>query len=362
MSALAGGVFAGADTTRTDDHAELRALVDDIGSRSAEARIGRRRLPELFDADAWHNLEQAGLTRLTSDPDSGAGPAESAVTLHGLARHSMAAPIVETDLLAAWLAESAGLRIPDAGPLSVAAAEGTASAGRVTGAAPAVGWARSAEAIVLAVRCAGRLLVAVAPGDRLEITDGHNLGGEPRDRVGFDLPVAEFVELPGGHADELSRRGAWARCVQCVGALDSAAGLSVAHTRDRVQFGRPLSAFQTVQHALAQMAGDIERARATTEVAVAAVADYGFDSPQADYSITLAKVVVGRVVPTVNTVAHQLHGAIGVTIEHPLWSCTNRARSWVDEFGSTGHHAGRLGRIALGDHRGERWDTLVTGG
>jgi acyl-CoA dehydrogenase len=67
------------------------------------------------------------------------------------------------------------------------------------------------------------------------------------------------------------------------------------------------------------------------------------------------------VVPTVSTIAHQLHGAIGVTIEHPLWSSTNRAHSWIDEFGSTGHHARRLGRIALAAQGDTLWDVLTTG-
>jgi acyl-CoA dehydrogenase len=49
----------------------------------------------------------------------------------------------------------------------------------------------------------------------------------------------------------------------------------------------------------------------------------------------------------VTTIAHQLHGAIGVTAEHQLWLATMRARSWADEFGTTGSHARRLGRMAL---------------
>lgn len=32
----------------------------------------------------------------------------------------------------------------------------------------------------------------------------------------------------------------------------------VAHTREREQFGRPLSSFQVVQHTLASMAGEVE--------------------------------------------------------------------------------------------------------
>lgn len=361
MSALSGGVCTGPGTPHTDELAELRALVDDIGTRSAQARIGRRRLPEVFDADAWRNLEETGLSRLTSDPESGAGPTESAVLLRGLARHAVAVPVAESDLLAAWLARAVGLRIADTGPLSIAMADAEVRAGRITGSATGVPWTRSAATVVLAVRCGGRLLVGAAEPARLSITDDRNLSGEPRDIVGFELPADEFTELDPEYVEELNRRGAWARCVQCVGALDAAAELSVSHTRERVQFGRPLSTFQAVQHTLAQMAGEIERARAATELAVMAAADCGFGSARTDYSVTVAKVVLGRVVPIVSTIAHQLHGAIGVTIEHPLWSSTNRAHSWIDEFGSTGHHARRLGRIALDAQGDTLWDVLTTG-
>ena len=58
------------------------------------------------------------------------------------------------------------------------------------------------------------------------------------------------------------------------------------------------------------------------------------------------------------TIAHQLHGAIGVTLEHQLWLATMRARSWADEFGTTGQHATRLGRMALAAD--DPW-TLVVG-
>jgi acyl-CoA dehydrogenase len=159
-------------------------------------------------------------------------------------------------------------------------------------------------------------------------------------------------------ADELNRRGGWARCLQIIGAFDAACLLTVAHTGERVQFGRPLSRFQAVQHSLAAMAGEIERARAAATLAVAAATDYGFDDPATDYAVTVAKVAVGRAVGPVTTIAHQLHGAIGVTIEHGLWLTTMRARSWVDEFGTTGEFARRLGRMALAAT--DPWDVVVS--
>ena len=146
--------------------------------------------------------------------------------------------------------------------------------------------------------------------------------------------------------------------MQIIGALDAARDLTVTHTSERVQFGRPLSKFQAVQHSLAAMAGEIERARAAAMLAVAAATEHGFAGAESDYAVTVAKVAVGRAVEPVTTIAHQLHGAIGVTVEHRLWLATMRARSWVDEFGSTGHHARRLGRMALAAD--DPWDVVVS--
>jgi acyl-CoA dehydrogenase len=334
----------------TGDFAELRQLAEDIGARAFDERIGHRALPDEFDASAWRHLQDTGLTRLTSDPDSGGGPRELALILRALARHAVTVPLAETDLLAGWLAARAGLEVPGEGPLTIAI--GAAGAATVSD----VPYAESATAVVLALRDGPTLQVAIIHPEA--VTTGHNLGGEPRDTVTVDAPT-KFVAVDGA-ADELLRRGAWARCVQALGALDAAVEFSVAHTREREQFGRPLSAFQAVQHTLASMAGEVERARAATELAVAAVADHGFDSAQADYAVTVAKVVVGRVVPTVVTAAHQLHGAIGVTLEHRLWLATMRARSWIDEFGDTASHARRLGRLALAAGRdGDPWDFVV---
>jgi acyl-CoA dehydrogenase len=357
MNPLAGGVFSAAVD---DELAELRQLVDEIGGQSAEARIGRRGLPEEFDDVTWTHLEETGLSRLTSDPELGAGPTEAAVVLRGLARHAVAVPVAETDLLGAWLAGAAGLEVSSEGPLTAATATAELAGGRLRGTAHNVPWTRASRTVLLALSVDGRWFVTAAEPSDLDITDGHNLAGEPRDTVGFDLAVQ--AEVDPDIAAELQRRGAWARCVQMVGALDAAAELSVVHTRDRVQFGRALSKFQAVQHALAGMAGEIERARASATLAVAAATDHGFGSAHTEYAITLAKVILGRVVPAVNTVAHQLHGALGVTIEHQLWSATNRSYSWIDEFGSTGAHARRLGRAALTgthDDDGALWDVLT---
>ncbi|MBB2769706.1 MULTISPECIES: acyl-CoA dehydrogenase family protein [Mycolicibacterium] len=331
---------------------ELRQLVDDLARRSYDARMGRHTRPESFDSELWQHLEETGLSRLTTAED--AGPAESAIVLAGLARRSAAVPAAETDLLAAWLAGRAGIEVPDSGPLTVAVCTGARRGGRITGTARQVPWPRDAT-IVAVVRTEDGLHATVL--DAPDIADGVDLAGEPRGVVTIDVPESACARTEPELAEELLRRGAWARCVETIGAFDAAAELTAAHTRERVQFGRALSRFQAVQHALAGMAGEIERARATVDLAVAAATQYGFDSAATHYAVTVAKVTVGRAVEPVTTIAHQLHGAIGVTVEHPLWLSTMRARSWVDEFGTTEQHARVLGRLALS--AADPWDVLV---
>ena len=345
-NALAGGVFG----SSTDDLSDLRELVDDIGRRAFDAAIGHRSLPDAFDSTAWGRLEATGLTRLTSTADSGGGPIDAAVVLHALARHAVTVPLAETDLLACWLAGVAGLPVPESGPLAIA----VGSPGRPFEAVP---YAANAAAIVFAVNDGDHLRVTVGTPDEVAITRGHNAGGEPRDTVIADL--AGTVAVGADTAAELTRRGAWARCVQVIGALDAAVEYSVSHTRGREQFGRSISDFQSVQHTLAGMAGEVDQARAAVHLAVDAAAEHGFISRQADYAVTVAKVTLGRVAPSVVTAALQLHGAIGTTIDHRLWLATQRARSWISEFGDTASHAGKLGRMALA---GDLWEMIVSGG
>lgn len=169
---------------------ELRALVEEIGRRSFDARVGRHGLPERLDSELWQVLETSGLTRLTTE--QGADPADAAVVLGGLARYAAAVPIAETDVLAAWLAGQADLPIPADGPMTVAIADVDPNGDRVTGTARDVPWP-DAGPVMLAARSADATFVAVlAPGST---TSTHNLAGEPRGDVPFDLSSTDVVRL-----------------------------------------------------------------------------------------------------------------------------------------------------------------------
>lgn len=355
-SPLTGGVLA-APASGAGDTAELRQLVHDIARQAYERRFGHRGVPDELDSALWTDVETTGLTRLTTTLDLGAGPEEAAVVLHGLARWAGAVPVAETDLLAGWLAERAGIEVPDEGPLTVAIADGTLDDGRAAGQAADVPWARDCATILVVLRTPTGVLAGRLQRADATLTSRHNLAGEPRDHIEFDIPAGTFTPLEPALVDELIRRGAWARCGQIIGALDAVSLSTKAHVSERVQFGRPLGKFQSAQQALSMMAGNIERARAAATLAVGAAAEYGFGSAQTDYALTIAKVTLGRTVGPATTIAHQLHGAIGVTAEHHLWLFSMRALSWITEFGSTAHYARRIGTAVLNSENS--WDVLI---
>ena len=146
-------------------------MVDDIGRRSFDAKLGTRRVPEQFDADLWRNLEDTGLTRLTSTPDLDAGPHELAIVLYGVARHAGAVPLAETDALAGWLARQAGIDVPD-GPLTVAIADAEAAGAGSQRQRSTCRGPGHASAVLLAVRGRDELRVGL-----LDLDDAHRRGG-----------------------------------------------------------------------------------------------------------------------------------------------------------------------------------------
>jgi acyl-CoA dehydrogenase len=51
---------------------------------------------------------------------------------------------------------------------------------------------------------------------------------------------------------------------------------------------------------------------------------------------------------TVAAAGHQLHGAIGFTLEHDLGAATKRLWSWRDEFGAENHWREAIAAVVAG--------------
>lgn len=109
-----------------------------------------------------------------------------------------------------------------------------------------------------------------------------------------------------------SRPGIGAQAVGLAqGALEEAAKFA----RERVQFGKPIISFQAVQHLLADMAIQVEAARAV----VYSVARYADSNPkEISKEASIAKVFASDVAMKVTTDAVQVFGGCGYMREYPV--------------------------------------------
>jgi acyl-CoA dehydrogenase len=352
------------------DLAELRALARSILEKHSADAL---HLPEVaipFDASLWETLAEVGLT-LLSTPESaggsGAGLAEALTVLSVAAEYAVPLPLAETDLLAAWLLVEAGLDVPT-GPLSAGRGEVAVSVSEsgtvaVSGTLQRVPWARHSDAIVVLGSTAGGDVVFLLPTDRSEITAGHNLAHEPRDSVRFDLelPGDAVIAMAGDLSTEWGLRGSLARAAQTCGALESALRLTLEHASTRIQFGRPLGRFQAVQHLAAEAAGEVTLARAACDVAVRTTTVHGIGSPSSELAVAVAKSQAARASGAVSRTAHQVHGAIGFTLDHQLRHFTLRMQAWRSEFGDERFWERRIGELTLAAGAPDVWN-LVTAG
>jgi len=156
------------------------------------------------------------------------------------------------------------------------------------------------------------------------------------DRPSSAPASAQLLPMADAHA------GALLRSVQIAGALQGALELSVRYAQERTQFGRPLAKFQAIQHMLARLANETA---ATTAAARAACAK--MDIGGGELAIAIAKARAGQAVEKGAMLAHQIHGAIGVTLEYPLARLSRNMWRWAEDFGNHRHWAIEIGRASI---------------
>ena len=184
--------------------------------------------------------------------------------------------------------------------------------------------------------------------------------GEPRDTVTADLAALHGVPVPAELVDQLRRKAALVRAIQVCAALDRILALSIEHTTSRIQFGRPLSKFQTVQNLISDIAAEAALARSATEAALTAAVASDWSADSLDFLVAVARSCAGHAASVVVRNAHQVHGAIGTTREHRLHEFTRPALAWRSEFGSVQHWDDAVTDAALRAGRVGLW-SLITG-
>ena len=102
---------------------------------------------------------------------------------------------------------------------------------------------------------------------------------------------------------------------QAVGIAQGALEAALDHARNRIQSEHPIISFQAVQHMLANMATDIEAARALVYGAAKTI-----DSGAKDFSMesAMAKVFASDVAMRVTTDAVQIFGGVGYMRDYPV--------------------------------------------
>ncbi|GHT24212.1 acyl-CoA dehydrogenase [Endomicrobiia bacterium] len=103
---------------------------------------------------------------------------------------------------------------------------------------------------------------------------------------------------------------------QALGIAEGALEEAVEYARKRVQFGQPIASFQAIQHLLAEMATEVEAARALL-YASARMIDSGTGKRTSKES-AMAKLFCSEVAMRVTTNAVQIFGGYGYTREYPV--------------------------------------------
>lgn len=321
-----------------------------------------------WQAPLWQALSEAGLP-LAWVPDdlggSGASLADGFALLNAAGRFAVAVPLAET-MLAGWLLAQAKIASPE-GEMTVLPASPkdriTIDAdGLLSGRARGVPFAKAAKRFAVLAHGKDGVSIALVDASKGRIESGLNVGYDHSDTVTLDKvqPVTIKALPKGVDQTTLMLMGGVARSLQIAGALESMLDISVRYSNERVAFEKKISKFQAVQHNLARLAGESAAALAAATSAADAIANANSFNDEVYLEAASAKIRCAEAAEKGGGIAHQVHGAIGFTIEHILHRYSLRALAWRDDFGSESHWAVELGKLVAKRGADELWPLVAS--
>ncbi len=311
---------------------ELRDLVRDVVSGGGHP---------------WETLTELGLTTVGVAEQAGGsgGEVRDLVEIaESLAEHGAGTPLAE-HATACWAMAGSGA-LPSLGTVAYTTHR-TSGTLRVT-----VPWASAPASHVLVLAGNDPPTVLATGAEGVLITPGTDAAGQPLDQL--EAPAAALVPLTGVEFEAVSARLALLRSAAIVGAARGAYGLTRDHVRSREQFGRPLVKLPAVGTALARFRVEIIQAEAALATALA-----NAGTPIAYSAAAAARVVCGRAATEAAQLAHQLHGAIGITQEYGLHPRTRLLWALRDADRSEEHWATVLGEHVLAAGETYLWKELT---
>jgi alkylation response protein AidB-like acyl-CoA dehydrogenase len=322
-----------------------------------------------LDAEVWRGLVELGVVGLLAGEEhggAGMGMVDAAVVLEELGRAVCPVPYASSAIGAVSLADAEllpaladgsvigtvavfepGSRYGWRAPATSAAPDGS-QGWRLDGVKVHVADAPSADIVlVTALDDDGRLGVFATTHFASEATPTVD-GSHPTARITLSGATARRVG-DGGDAEvavarTLDRLGV-AATVDGVGAAQRALELAVEYAKERVQFDKPIGAFQAVQHLCADMLRTVELGRAAGYYACWALDDA---SPaEAHRASTLARAFAADAFPQLGGTAIQVFGGIGFTWEHDIHLYYKRLLTVGSALGTASDHLEELATVAI---------------
>jgi alkylation response protein AidB-like acyl-CoA dehydrogenase len=160
---------------------------------------------------------------------------------------------------------------------------------------------------------------------------------------------AENLVGPEGQAlplvEQVIDEAVAATCAEACGVLRKLHEGTLEYTKQRKQFGQPISSFQVLQHRMVDMFIQVEQSVSMTYMATIKLGDTDLERAKA---VAAAKVQIGKACRFVGQNAIQLHGGMGMTDEMAIGHYFKRATMIEGAFGSTDHYLGRYENLSLG--------------
>jgi alkylation response protein AidB-like acyl-CoA dehydrogenase len=132
----------------------------------------------------------------------------------------------------------------------------------------------------------------------------------------------------------LLRKGAIIKCAESIGGMQACVEMTVAYSKERVQYDRPIGAFQALQHIMA----DMWTAMQTSRYLVYQAAWMESAGMPCEKQASMAKAYVNEAYKNLTKWAVRLHGAIGTTYDHDISLYYRRSKSADVAFGGTDFH------------------------
>ena len=249
---------------------------------------------------------------------------------------------------AEWVAGPSSGHAATASPTPAAAAGRSAGHWLLTGTKTAVPAATRAGLILVpAATASGPAVFLVSPDDPGDVlvqpqrlVDGDLAGRLELTRV--ELPGDRVLGSPQAGAeiiDWLAAHGTVGQCALQLGVLARALELTSEHAKSRVQFGRPIGAFQAVAQRLADAYIDVEAVKLTMWQAAWRL---GAGLP-CETEIATAKFWAADAGHRVAHTAVHIHGGMGIDTDHPTHRYFVAAKRTEFELGGATTQLRRIG-------------------